>query len=88
MATKKLDKILKDRGEQYGDFRYQFAFSQEIKDLMKEQPNWEELTPAQKEVLEMVSHKLSRILYGNPNNEDSWRDIAGYVTLVADEVSV
>lgn len=86
MATK-IEKILKERGEQYGNFVDQFAFAQELKQTMAEQPNWEELTPAQAEVLDMVSHKLSRILHGNQNNEDSWRDIAGYVTLVADDIS-
>lgn len=40
----------------------------------------------QKEALEMIASKIARILNGNTNNEDSWRDIAGYATLVADRL--
>ena len=35
-----------------------------------------------RESLEMVAHKVARILNGNPTNVDSWHDIAGYAALV------
>ena len=38
------------------------------------------------ECLEMIAHKIGRILNGDPNYGDSWRDIAGYATLVADRL--
>ena len=44
--------------------------------------NWEELSPAQKESLEMIVHKIARILNGDPNYADSWHDISGYATLI------
>lgn len=40
----------------------------------------------QMEALEMIAHKIARILNGDPDYEDSWRDIAGYATLVADRL--
>lgn len=40
------------------------------------------LSSAQAEALEMIQHKIGRILSGNPNEPDHWRDIAGYATLV------
>ena len=39
------------------------------------------LEPHQKEALEMIAHKIGRILSGNPNEPDHWHDIAGYATL-------
>lgn len=41
----------------------------------------------QMEALEMIAHKIARILNGDPDYEDSWRDIAGYATLVADRLT-
>lgn len=40
----------------------------------------------QMEALEMIVHKIGRILNGDPDYSDSWRDIAGYATLVADRL--
>jgi hypothetical protein len=40
----------------------------------------------QKEALEMVAHKLGRIVNGDPNYLDSWVDIIGYTQLVLDRL--
>jgi len=40
----------------------------------------------QDEALDMIAHKIGRIVNGDPDYEDSWRDIAGYATLVADRL--
>lgn len=76
--------LLAQRGTQHGDYTQQAAFSQRLKDLMRYSPNWQSLTPYQKESLEMNAVKVSRILSGNPNNPDHWADIAGYARLSAD----
>jgi len=34
----------------------------------------------------MIFSKIARILNGDPNHLDSWTDIAGYATLVADRL--
>jgi hypothetical protein len=34
----------------------------------------------------MICHKIGRILNGNPNNKDSWWDIAGYATLIVKQL--
>lgn len=73
---------LKQRGKRYGKFSYHSTITQALKDVMRETPNWENLSPAQKEALEMVAHKIGRILNGDPNYADSWHDLAGYSTLV------
>ena len=53
---------------------------------MVDSPNWPGLTDAQREALEMVAHKIGRILNGDPNYHDSWHDIVGYAKLVADRL--
>ena len=40
----------------------------------------------QREALEMIAHKIARILNGDPNYADNWIDIAGYATLVANRL--
>jgi hypothetical protein len=44
------------------------------------------MAPDQREALDMIAHKIGRILNGDPDYSDSWRDIAGYATLVADRL--
>jgi hypothetical protein len=44
------------------------------------------LTPDQQEALDMIFHKIGRIVNGDPDYADSWIDIAGYATLVADRL--
>ena len=77
-----LDSTLAARGANYGKFENHAAITQQLKDVMRATPKWDKLTPPQKEALEMVAHKVGRILNGNPNFADSWHDIAGYASLV------
>jgi hypothetical protein len=44
------------------------------------------MTPSQKEGIEMIEHKLCRILCGDPNFRDHWQDIAGYAMRVLEEI--
>ena len=81
-----IDATLEERGARYGAFSHQAHIAQSLKAVMRETPNWELLSPSQKESLEMVVHKIARILNGDPNYDDSWVDIAGYSKLVADEL--
>ncbi len=77
-----IDNTLNDRGSKYGSFSEHARITQNIKDAMKDSPNWNLLTPSQKESLEMQAHKIGRILNGDPNYLDSWHDIIGYARLV------
>jgi hypothetical protein len=47
---------------------------------------WYKMRPDQREALEMIANKISRILNGNPDFVDSWEDIAGYAILVAERL--
>lgn len=73
---------LAQRGKCYGSFTGHSRITQSIKQAMIDSPNWAHLANDQRECLEMVAHKIGRILNGDPNYLDSWHDIIGYVRLV------
>ena len=78
--------LLAERGKRYGKFASHADITQALKRQMACQAKWPQLADDQKEALEMIAHKIGRILNGDPDYEDSWRDIAGYATLVANRL--
>ena len=84
-----LEVLLKVRKSQHGEFRDHARITQNLKAMMLDpsgQSNWNKLSAIQREALEMIVHKIGRVLAGNPDHEDHWRDMAGYATLVADRL--
>jgi len=77
-----IDKTLAERGNRYGEFNEHAEITQRIKDAMVDSNNWDKLDDDMKEALEMVAHKIGRILNGDPYYIDSWTDIIGYTRLV------
>lgn len=77
-----VDVILAERGSRYGDFNTHAKITQNMKVAMQDSPQWEHLSPAMKEALEMVAHKIGRILNGDPLYLDSWTDLIGYARLI------
>lgn len=77
-----IDTVLAERGSRYGSFDGHAFITQSIKDVMNGTSNWKNLSYSQKEALEMVAHKIGRILNGDPSYVDSWTDIIGYTRLV------
>lgn len=75
------------RGNRYGKFTGHAKITQSLKRVMHETDNWKKLSDDQKESLEMVCHKMGRILNGDPDYDDSWIDIAGYAKLVGDRLT-
>ena len=78
---------LSQRGSRYGAFETHAHITQDLKAVMVDTRNWAVLADDQKEALEMIAHKIGRILNGDPNYDDSWIDIAGYAKLVADRLT-
>jgi len=79
-----IEDTLVERQQTHGDFNIQSYISQSLKSIAKqcEGSNWDELDCDMKESIDMILHKVARILAGNPNHIDSWHDIAGYSMLV------
>jgi len=77
-----IDDTLTERGKRYGDFAGHARITQNLKRAMQDSHNWEGLSDDKKEALEMVAHKIGRILNGDPEYADSWHDIIGYTRLV------
>ena len=76
--------MLEGRATRYGTFEGHARISQALKRAMQDSPNWSKLTDVQKEGLEMVQHKIARMLNGDPLYLDNIVDIVGYSTLVKD----
>lgn len=77
-----VEDTLEERGKRYGKFSDHAATTQNLKGVMRLHSGWSDLNNSQREALEMIAHKIGRILNGDPNYADSWHDIAGYATLV------
>ena len=77
-----IDSTLTERGNRYGEFHMHAFITQRLKAAMVDTPQWRKLSDDKKECLEMVAHKIGRILNGDPEYIDSWHDIIGYVRLV------
>ena len=77
-----IEKTLAEREDRYGSFFSHAEISQELKEVMIGSGFWTKLNRSQSEALEMIQHKVARILNGDPNYIDNWHDIAGYATLV------
>ena len=84
-----VDHILQERGSRYGKFSGHASVTQDLKDVIKIAlaARSKELMPNQKEALDMICHKIGRIINGDPNYADSWIDIAGYSSLVAKQLN-
>ncbi len=83
-----VDATLAERGSRYGKFEDHAAVTQKLKDVLYARVNARRvhLEPDQREALDMICHKLGRIVNGDPDYDDSWLDIAGYAKLVADRL--
>ena len=77
-----IDETLAERGSRYGEFPAHAFITQELKRSMNQTDGWDNLDDDMKEALDMVQHKIGRIINGDPNYIDSWTDIIGYVRLV------
>ena len=86
-AADSVTDTLSERGKRYGDFKGHANITQLLKISMRDQLGWARLNDSQAEALEMIAHKIGRILNGDPNYADSWHDIAGYASLVDKQLS-
>lgn len=80
------EELLKERGATHGDFGDHARVTQSLKNVMRVAHGYERLNNMQVESIEMIFHKIGRILSGDPNHHDHWDDIAGYAKLVSQRI--
>ena len=80
--------VLDSRAKDYGKFIEGAEIMQMLKRVVHNyiEKRGTSLAFDQREAIDMIIHKLGRIINGNPDKVDHWVDIAGYATLVADRL--
>lgn len=84
-----IDDTLKERGKVYGEFRDYALIAGTLNRVIQnriDDSNNDSLEWIHIEALKMIVSKISRIISGDPNHVDNWHDIAGYATLVENEI--
>ena len=83
-----INKTLEQRGERYGKFKDVAATTYALQEILRNAKNHEHMTDDQVIALDMICNKMARIVNGDPNYIDNWHDIAGYATLVEQELNI
>ena len=83
--------VLEERGTRYGVFTGQARIAQSLHIVLRQGmemagKNTFDFAPDELEAMHMIINKIARIYNGDNHYSDSWRDIAGYATLVADRL--
>jgi hypothetical protein len=80
---------LSERGQRYGKFTGHAEVTQDLKQVVNHHllKRGKLLAPDQQEAIDMIMHKIGRIVNGDPDYADSWHDIAGYAKLVDDRLN-
>lgn len=87
-ASTDINALLSGREKIYGAFATHAEIAQRLKTVMGTTLGYGDLADDQREALEMIMHKIARILNGDPNYVDSWTDICGYAQLVANRLEL
>jgi hypothetical protein len=86
--TTDINALLNERGKTHGDYMVHAVITQNLKRIMRNHiaDLDRRLEHDMQETLDMIAHKIGRIIAGNPAEPDHWRDIAGYAQLVANRL--
>ena len=83
----KINDVLSERKQTHGDFSENARMAQNLRNVIAEAKNYESLSDVQKEAIHNIVSKISRILCGDVDHVDNWTDLAGYSTLVVNELN-
>jgi len=73
------DPLLVEREKTHGSFKNVAQLAQNIKMTMRNSNR--HVNTAQEEALDLIATKMARIICGDPNERDHWKDISGYALL-------
>ncbi len=77
--------LLETREQTHGSFEDNAIISQALKSFMRAGPGWNRLTDIEKESMDMIALKFSRILSGKSLSKQHWEDVVGYAKLVEEK---
>ena len=84
----KVKETLEERGTTYGDFATIAKFTNQLQQTVRDFTPYEKEIPDHMQLaINMILHKIVRAVNGDSTYVDNWVDIAGYATLVADELA-
>ena len=85
-SAKSVDAVLNERGDRYGTFESNAKTCQLLKNVLHAQDGWYRLSYVQREAVEMIMHKISRLVNGDGTYLDTVVDISGYNQLMLDHM--
>jgi len=77
--------LLSIRRQTHGNFRDNARLSQALKATFRATASWDHLDDVEKESLDMIALKISRVLSGRSLERQHWEDIEGYARLALEE---
>lgn len=89
-----IQQTLNSRINTHGDYSNTARIIQSLKFIVlkelqrRNQRGQQALQYTQHEAIDMIMHKIGRIISGDPNTADHWHDIAGYARLCENELVV
>jgi hypothetical protein len=84
-----IEQLIADREKMHGDWERQAQLSQSLKACVAlSQEPIRTLSKGQREAIEMILVKISRICNGDPDDSDHWLDIQGYAKLGGDSAGL
>jgi hypothetical protein len=87
-----VETLTQERGKTHGAFTDHARITQRLKFIIREEElrrkdrGQAPLTMQQRESLEMILHKIGRIVAGDAGFADHWNDIAGYAHIANKEI--
>lgn len=81
MEAKPEPDIIVERNKTHGEFGDNARVSQSIKRILRAEPGWDLLTDTEREAMDMIALKFSRLLSGKALELQHWEDVVGYARL-------
>lgn len=76
-----LTATLVERNKTHGEYKSHARITQALKAVIRTGDTYGQCSDHEKETLDMIAHKIGRIVSGDPHFTDHWHDIAGYARL-------
>jgi len=77
--------LLEEREHTHGSFEDNAIISQMLKSAFRSTPKWSKLTEIEREAMDMIACKFSRILSGKSMQKQHWEDVVGYAKLIEEK---